>query len=69
MISHTRASRRDFTAAEDRFLAEYIALRIPEAEAGGRMGNKIYMELVEHAWEVRFLVILLNCAVLMFLVV
>lgn len=47
--------RRGFTAQEDQFLAEYIALRIPDKDAGGRMGNKIYQELEEHATEVHLI--------------
>lgn len=34
-------------------LCKYISHRIPESEAGGRSGKKIYEELEQHAVDVR----------------
>lgn len=44
--------RRAFTFEEDEFLAEYLAMRIPENGAGGRSGNGVYKELEEQGWTV-----------------
>ncbi|KAH7911112.1 hypothetical protein BJ138DRAFT_1126305 [Hygrophoropsis aurantiaca] len=38
-------ARVAYTPADDANLARYIAYRIPNAEAGGRTGNNLYMEL------------------------
>lgn len=37
--------RTEFTARDEFHLTEYIATRIPDKAAGGRTGNKIYIEL------------------------
>lgn len=37
--------RKGFTAEEEHLLAEWLAVRVPHIEAGGRMGNGVYKEL------------------------
>lgn len=37
--------RVEFTERDDQDLVAYIAEKIPYAEAGGRLGNNLYMEL------------------------
>ncbi|KZT44387.1 hypothetical protein SISSUDRAFT_1012522 [Sistotremastrum suecicum HHB10207 ss-3] len=39
------ASRNEYTAAEDKHLANYIAHLIPTSDSSGRTGNKIYKDL------------------------
>ncbi|KAI0345109.1 hypothetical protein BDW22DRAFT_1353978 [Trametopsis cervina] len=41
-----KTPRREFTREEEEFLAQYLAIRIPEKDAGGRAGNGVYKELV-----------------------
>lgn len=38
----SRSRRHEFTPSDDEHLAEYIAIKIPVNEAGGRQGNNIY---------------------------
>ncbi|TDL18896.1 hypothetical protein BD410DRAFT_792678 [Rickenella mellea] len=47
-----RLFRTEFTAEDDENLCRYLAHRIPDKESGGRTGNKVYQQLVEHndAW-------------------
>lgn len=40
--------RVNYTAQDDRHLAQYIAKRIPDKDEGGRQGNNLYQELVAH---------------------
>ncbi|TBU29335.1 hypothetical protein BD311DRAFT_720911 [Dichomitus squalens] len=44
-------TRVKFTSQDDRHLCEYIALRIPNKEAGGRYGEVFYKELVDDGWK------------------
>jgi hypothetical protein len=47
---HTHQHRRRatyFTESDDEHLQRYIARALPRKEAGGRMGNKVYQQLVE----------------------
>ncbi|KAF9469297.1 hypothetical protein BDZ94DRAFT_371453 [Collybia nuda] len=45
-VGHTRSS---FTKEEDLSICQYLALRIPIKEAGGRLGDNVYKELEELA--------------------
>lgn len=35
-------SRQEYTLSDDEHLAEYLAIKIPDDEAGGRKGNNVY---------------------------
>ena len=47
----TPSSRNEYTKEDDLHLMEYIARRIPCKSMGGRLGNKIYKELLERVRE------------------
>ncbi|KAF5315724.1 hypothetical protein D9611_004863 [Ephemerocybe angulata] len=56
-VGGKRGSRTNYTTADDDHLARYIAATLPELDAGGRQGHKIYQKLVtmvdvdeEYAW-------------------
>lgn len=38
----------EYVPADTRFLAEWLALRLPYPEEGGRQGNGVYKELVNN---------------------
>lgn len=39
--------RTQFTTSDEQHLCEYIALKIPFKESGGRTGNRLYQQLCE----------------------
>ncbi|KIY45442.1 hypothetical protein FISHEDRAFT_49411, partial [Fistulina hepatica ATCC 64428] len=41
--------RTSFTTEDERHLCEWIALKIPYKETGGRTGNKLYQQLIDKA--------------------
>ncbi|KAF6763973.1 hypothetical protein DFP72DRAFT_488760 [Ephemerocybe angulata] len=56
-VGGKKGSRTNYTTADDDHLARYIAASLPELDAGGRQGHKIYQKLVtmvdvdeEYAW-------------------
>jgi hypothetical protein len=40
-----QAIRKGFTDIDEMYLCEYLALRIPDKNEGGRLGNGVYKEL------------------------
>ncbi len=52
-VSDGRTCRRvDFSPQDDFHLAQYLALKVPIKERGGRSGNKLYKDVVEFAIKV-----------------